>query len=87
MTGQHIPRTAANYSQYDTHGNYMDGVIIAPVHVMGANVRTSDGRWANCHPPNRTNLQGAYGIRWWVTGEKAERFEAIYQDDLAFWGE
>ena len=87
MTGQHIPPTAANYRQYDTHANYIDGVILKPVHSVANTVRTADGRWANCHPPNRTNLRGAYGIRWWVTGEEAEHLEAMYQDELAYWAD
>ena len=85
--GQHIANSAPNYNSYDTHRNYLDGVIVNPVSKMGSNVRTSDGRWANCHPPNGRNLLGCYGIRWWIRGEDAERLEALYQEDLAFWGD
>lgn len=83
---RHIAMGTPGYNDYDTHDNYLNGVIIDPVHVMGGGVRTSDGKWAACHPPNGVNLR-AYGVRWWITDERAERLEAIYQDDLAFWAD
>ncbi len=80
----HLAPSAPTYTDYDTHNNYMDGVIVRPAYTVGPVVRTEDGRWANCHPPNGRNLlHGAHGVRWWLRDEaKIARLEAMYQDEL-----
>lgn len=88
QNSRHIAPSASNYRQYDTQNNYLDGVILHPVFKMGGAVRTSDGKWADVHPPNGSNLlKGAHGVRWWISGERADRLEDLYQDELAFWAE
>jgi hypothetical protein len=78
----HIERTAPNYRDFDTHGNYLDGVIISPALVVGSRVRTTDGRWAECHPPNGRNLKnGAYGIRWWIDRDEWAGLDALWMDE------
>jgi|TARA_B110000240_G_C13454229_1_gene433848 hypothetical protein len=84
---RHVAMGAPGYNNYDTHDNYLNGVIIDPVHYFGGAFRTSDGQWAECHPPNGVNLRGAYGVRWWITGSEKECLEADYQDDLAYWAD
>ena len=78
----HIERTAPNYREFDTHGNYLDGVIINPSLVVAGKVRTNDGRWAVCHPPNGVNLKnGAYGIRWWIDRDDWAGLDALWMDE------
>ena len=79
-TTQHITTTSPDYNKYDPYGNYIEGVIVNPTTTIGLNIRTADGRWANCHAPNGHNLIGAHGIRWWIIGEEAKRLdEMIFQ--------
>ncbi len=78
----HIERTAPNYREFDTHGNYLDGVIVNPALVVGSRVRTTDGRWAECHPPNGRNLKNnAYGIRWWIDRDDWAGLDALWMDE------
>lgn len=85
---QHIAPTAPDYREYDTHNNYPEGVILRPVFRVAGAARTSDGKWADVHPPNSRNLlKGAHGVRFWIEDERAAMLEGIYQDDLAFWAD
>lgn len=78
----HIAPNASEYNRYDTHNNYMDGVIVNPSLVVAGKVRTADGRWAVCHPPNGVNLKnGAYGIRWWVSRDEWAELDALWLDE------
>ena len=78
----HIAPNASEYNRYDTHNNYMDGVIVNPSLVVAGKVRTADGRWAVCHPPNGVNLKnGAYGIRWWVSRDEWPELDALWLDE------
>jgi hypothetical protein len=85
----HLAPSAPNYTDYDTHNNYMDGVIVRPAYTLGASVRTEDGRWANCHPPNGRNLlKGAHGIRWWLRDDdQIAHLEEMYQFELEFYAD
>lgn len=76
---RHLTFRDNDYSKYDPHNNYIEGVIVNPDETWGdflgryrrrasggrALVRIGD-RWANCHAPNGINLH-AYGIRWWLS--------------------
>lgn len=78
----HIAPNAPDYNRYDTHNNYMDGVIVNPALVVAGKVRTADGRWAVCHPPNGVNLKnGAYGIRWWVSRDEWAGLDALWIEE------
>ena len=78
----HIAPNAPEYNRYDTHNNYMDGVIVNPLLVVAGKVRTADGRWAVCHAPNGVNLKnGAYGIRWWVSRDEWAGLDALWLDE------
>ena len=78
----HIAPNAPDYTRYDTHNNYMDGVIINPSLVVAGKVRTADGRWAVCHAPNGVNLKnGAYGIRWWVSRDEWAGLDALWIEE------
>ena len=76
----HVASTSTDYERYDPYRNYLDGVIVNPALVVAGKVRTTDGRWAVCHPPNGVNLH-AYGVRWWVDRDEWERLDSLFVDD------
>ena len=68
----------SEYKNHDPYGNYRyEGIILNPRHTIGLKVRTADGKWANCHPPNGVNLKGAFGVRYWVDRDEWPALDAM----------